>query len=115
MHCFLYVCLSALVCETYVVHHLVGTGLRCAPPTCIVHHRPALCIMVHKGDLCMLVINSDSDGAQYDVVSLAVFLCLGLWEPGKGHRCQGQRSLNKGGWAHINVKLLHYFHIQMGK
>ena len=26
------------VCESYVVHHLVGTGLRCAPPTCVVHY-----------------------------------------------------------------------------
>ncbi len=34
------------------MHHLIGTGLHCAPLTCIVHHRPALCNMVHKGDLC---------------------------------------------------------------
>ena len=25
------------------VHHLVSTGLRCAPSTCIVHHQPAFC------------------------------------------------------------------------
>ena len=29
--------LSVWVCETYVVHHVMGTGLCCAPPTCIVH------------------------------------------------------------------------------
>ena len=50
------VMLSVLLCvcvgfETYVVHYLVGTGLCCAPPTCV-HHRPALCTMVYKGDLC---------------------------------------------------------------
>ena len=33
-----YVNLSDWVCESYVVHHLVGTGLDYAPPTCIVHH-----------------------------------------------------------------------------
>ena len=67
----LFVCLCIWVCETYVVHHFVGTGLCCAPPTCIVHHWPAfslldrllkyhfqaavqetaLCTMVHKRDL----------------------------------------------------------------
>ena len=26
------------VCETYVVHYLNRTGLRCAAPTCLVHH-----------------------------------------------------------------------------
>ncbi len=31
-------CLSVWVCGSYVVHHLNGTGLRCAPPTCVVHH-----------------------------------------------------------------------------
>ena len=31
-------CVSMWVCETYVVHHLVSTGLHCAPLTCIVHH-----------------------------------------------------------------------------
>ena len=36
---------SVLVCETYVVNHLVGTRLRCAPPTCVLHHRAALCTM----------------------------------------------------------------------
>ena len=35
------------------MHHLNGTGLRCAPPTCVMHHRPTLCIMVHRGDLCL--------------------------------------------------------------
>ena len=29
------VCLSVWVGESYDVHHLVGTGLRCAPPTCV--------------------------------------------------------------------------------
>ncbi len=28
------------------MHHLVSTGLLCAPLTCVVHHRPALCTMV---------------------------------------------------------------------
>ncbi len=37
-HDSLSVCLPALVCESYVVHHLVSTGLRCAPPGCVVHH-----------------------------------------------------------------------------
>ncbi len=37
-----FVCLSIWDCETYVVHHLVSTGLCCAPSTCIVHHQPAL-------------------------------------------------------------------------
>ena len=32
------VCSSdSLVCETYVVHHINGTGLNYAPPTCAVH------------------------------------------------------------------------------
>ena len=30
--------MSVCVCESYIVHHLMGTRLRCAPPTCIVHH-----------------------------------------------------------------------------
>ena len=34
---FLSVGLVVWVCKTYVVHHLLGTGLRCAPPTCVVH------------------------------------------------------------------------------
>ncbi len=29
------------------MHHLVGTGLCCAPPTCVVHHQPAF-----NGDVC---------------------------------------------------------------
>ena len=33
------ICPSVQVCETYVVHHLVGTRLHCAPLTCVVHHR----------------------------------------------------------------------------
>ena len=44
--------LSVWVCETYIVHYLVSTGLPCAPLTCVVHHQPALCTMVHKGDPC---------------------------------------------------------------
>ncbi len=39
------------VCGSYDVHQFNGPGLRCAPPTCVVHHQPALCTMVHKGDL----------------------------------------------------------------
>ena len=42
------VCLSVQVCESYIVHHLVGTKPRCAPSTCIVHHRATLCTMMHK-------------------------------------------------------------------
>ncbi len=38
------------ICGTYIVHHFNGTGLRCAPLTCIVHHRPELCTIVHTGD-----------------------------------------------------------------
>ena len=30
--------MSVWVCETYVVHHLVSTGLRCAPSTGVVHN-----------------------------------------------------------------------------
>ncbi len=33
------VCLCVWVCESYVVHHLVSTGLHCAPPTCVMHHQ----------------------------------------------------------------------------
>ncbi len=44
MHHFLSVYLSVWVCETYIVHHLVCTGLRCAPSTCIVHNQ----IKVHN-------------------------------------------------------------------
>ena len=36
---------SVWVCESQVVHHLVDTGLCCAPPNCIVHHQAALCTM----------------------------------------------------------------------
>ena len=39
---------GAEVCESFVVHHLMGTGLCCAPLTCVVHQRA----VVHKGDLC---------------------------------------------------------------
>ncbi len=36
----------------YIVHHLTGTGLRCAPPTCtcIVHHGTAWCTNVSPID-----------------------------------------------------------------
>ena len=47
------VSVCAWVCETYIVHHFLETGPCCAPPTCIVHHRPVLCNIVHKGDLCL--------------------------------------------------------------
>ena len=30
--------------------------LRCAPLTCLVHHRPALCTIVHKGDQIFAVV-----------------------------------------------------------
>ncbi len=29
---------SVWFCESYIVHHLVSTGLCCALPTCVVHH-----------------------------------------------------------------------------
>ncbi len=45
--------LSVCVCESYVVHHLVSTGLCCAPSACVVHHQPLVCTMVQKGDLCL--------------------------------------------------------------
>ncbi len=48
------------VCDTYVVHHLVGTGLRCAPPSCIVHNP----------------CGPPVDGAQSDVLSLDVSECV---------------------------------------
>ena len=35
------VCLFVWVCEIYVVHHLVSTGLRCAPSTCTMNLRCA--------------------------------------------------------------------------
>ncbi len=40
-----WMCVCVWVCENYVVYHLVGTGLHCAPLTCV-------CTTVHKGDLC---------------------------------------------------------------
>ena len=57
------------VCESYVVHHLKGTGLCCASLTCIVHHRPEYSHFVN-----LFVIRSGCDGTQYDVVSLAGFV-----------------------------------------
>ena len=92
------------VCETYVVKHLWGSVPRCAPLTCVVHHQPALCttrgtyvcekfcIAVHFGGAqCSFVltrwctkrfrrfvISFDCDGARYDVVSLAVWVCAPL-------------------------------------
>ncbi len=50
-------CLSVWVCGTYItsMHHFVGTGLRCAPSTCIVYHRPAVCTRVHKEDLFLFL------------------------------------------------------------
>ena len=36
------------------MHHLLSTGLHCAPLTYIVHPQAALCTMVHKRDLCPL-------------------------------------------------------------
>ena len=38
--------------DSYVVHHLLGTGLCCAPPTCVVNHQHAL--SVHNVALCRL-------------------------------------------------------------
>ena len=58
------------------MHHLVSTGLRCAPPTCLVHHQPALCTMVHKGDL------SNTNHAVYYVrarTSMYEFVCTSLY------------------------------------
>ena len=47
------VCVSVWVCESYVVHHLVGRGLHCAPPGCVVHHRAALGTTgLHCAPLC---------------------------------------------------------------
>ncbi len=54
---------SVWICETYVVNHLVGTGLRCARLTCVVHHQTALCttvflclnILLIRGDILILV------------------------------------------------------------
>ncbi len=37
IHLVMSVCVSVWVSETYVVHHFMGAGLRCAPPACIVH------------------------------------------------------------------------------
>ena len=31
-------CLCVWVCESDILQHLNGTGLHCAPPTCIMHH-----------------------------------------------------------------------------
>ena len=39
--------------HSVVLHHFMGTGLRCVPPTCIVHHIHALCTMVCKRYLCL--------------------------------------------------------------
>ena len=47
------------------------------------HHRPALCTMVHKADIfCMNVISYHQDGAQFDVVSLAVCVMHGMHAKG---------------------------------
>ena len=67
------------VYETYILHHLNGkttlctTDLHCAPPTCIVHHgaqgrTKSVSFIVHKTILYV------HDGAQYDIVSLAVWV-----------------------------------------
>ncbi len=70
-------CLSGCV-HHLVVHHLVGTGLCCAPPTCVVH-------------LALLVCS---------------FLACDLQV--KGHMGQGQiRVPYQGRWAYDNIKLLH--------
>ncbi len=44
-HVFPSVCVG--VCESYIVHHFSGTGLSCAPPTCVVlsHDRTVWCMM----------------------------------------------------------------------
>ena len=57
-------CMCVWVCETCIVYYLNGTGLCCAPPTCVVHHWPALCAMVHKGDLCPYVLKMQVSDAQ---------------------------------------------------
>ena len=68
------------------MHHFVGTGLCCAPTTCVVHHgaqggpdlqcgsaqRSFVLIRWCTRRFCMFVINSDRDGALYDVVNLDV-------------------------------------------
>ena len=74
------------VCETNIVHYLERTGLFCAPTTSIEPHQPALFIMVAlfnffdlvNHDIYLLIIDSDRDGAQYDVVSPALFVLTGM-------------------------------------
>ncbi len=50
IHLVLSICLSmvfVLVCESYIVHHLNSTRLRCAPLTCVVPHQPMLYTMTY--------------------------------------------------------------------
>ena len=66
-HC-LSVCLSQCLPQLYRTT-LCTTDLRCAPPTCVVHHG------ARRGPMSVFVNNSDRDGAQY---SVCLSVCLGL-------------------------------------
>ena len=67
---------SVQVCETYVVNHLMGTGLCCAPLTYIVHLRPTLCtMMVHKGDLCSWELRVSPRGLPLENFDILLFKC----------------------------------------
>ena len=72
------VCPSVWVCESYIAHHLVGTGLCCKPPTCVVHHRPALCTMQCCQSQCLWLESNSLD--------------QNLYLLNKGHMGQSQRS-----------------------
>ena len=76
--------LSFWVYETYIVHYLNGTGLRCALLTCIVHHQPTLWTMVYKGDLCPWEVGVAPNIFHFLVVHMehewnGQFLSIFLW------------------------------------
>ena len=74
------VCPSVRVCETYVVHHLVSRGVRCAPPTCIVHHHPAYQLGGAQDDFACLLSFSFLFLMVYNaVLSVSVFVWV-LWK-----------------------------------
>ena len=84
-------CACVWICETCVVHHFIGTGLHCAPATCVEHHRPALGTMFHKGDLCP----GEVGGAQGTCTKRTLFRHAHCIELG-GHEFGGQVVLHRG-------------------
>ena len=107
------VCVSLWVCESYVVHHLMGTGLHCTPLACVVHHWAALCtaelcgahsqkkVKVHKGDLMWYITVWRHDAMWRHITT---FWVKGLWSA----RCG--RCLNAGAFQFFGIRLeaLHF-------